>query len=200
MGLLVVTELVYETGLRDFLVNSSKDYSLLGGMISGVTVSVSLTVIVSLCTNNIKSAKDAEKIWDRTMSIDNPLSPWRRLYHDELVRIHVGEDEAVTTKHMVKIFRNARFLAIFGGLFSLCVFGIVIPSSVLTMDILSSSQYNTWVTVCQVWVMIAAAFAILVPPVEEVAKIVKDYRDSKQKKHKYIKKSQDKTNIGDYKF
>ena len=184
--------MAYEDGLRDFLTNTSADYSLLGGIISGGTISVVLTVTVSLCTHDIQTNHDSERVWDRTLSIDNPLNPWRRTYQEELEEIQVTEDTIINTTHMAKIFRKARLLAVIGGSISLVIFGVVIPSSVLSMEILSLEQFNSWFTACQIWVMIAAAFAILVPPLEEITQIVKYYLKHSRKKTVCT----DKTHIG----
>ena len=105
-GLLMVAEFALEDGLRNFLTNTSSDYSLLGGILSGGTVSVFFTVSVSLCTNQIKNEEEVERVWYRTLSIDNPLNPWRKNYAEELEAIDVAEDTKVNTTHMAKIFRN----------------------------------------------------------------------------------------------
>jgi hypothetical protein len=46
-------------------------------------------------------------VWDRTLSIDNPLNPWRRTYQEELEEIQVTEDKIINTTHMAKIFKKA---------------------------------------------------------------------------------------------
>ncbi|CAC5420315.1 DUR3 [Mytilus coruscus] len=174
-GVLIVAELVYEGGLGNFLTNTFSDYSLLGGLTSAVIISVSSTIIISLCTHNIKTKHDAERVWDKTLSIDNPLNPWRCIYGEELANINVSEDIKVNTTHMTKIFRSARILAVVGGLISFVIFGVVIPANVLSLEILTLDQFSSWTFACQIWVMIAAAFAIVVPPVEEIVQIVRFY-------------------------
>ncbi|VDI41963.1 Hypothetical predicted protein [Mytilus galloprovincialis] len=180
-GVLIVAELVYEGGLGNFLTNTSSDYSLLGGITSAVIMSVSCTIIISLCTHTIKTQKDAERVWDKTLSIDNPLNPWRNVYKEELANIDVSEDTKVNTTHMTKIFRSARILAIVGGLISFVIFGVVIPANVLSLEVLTYHQFSSWSFACQIWVMIAAAFAIVVPPIEEIVQIVRYYARNKSK-------------------
>ncbi|XP_052090895.1 uncharacterized protein LOC127727820 [Mytilus californianus] len=174
-GVLIVAELVYEGGLGNFLTNTSADYSILGGITSAVIMSVSCTIIISLCSHNIKTKQDADRIWDKTLSIDNPLNPWRYIYGEELANINVSENTKINTTHMTKIFRNARILAVVGGLISFVIFGVVIPANVLSLEILTFDQFSSWTFACQTWVMIAAAFAIVVPPVEEIVQIVRFY-------------------------
>lgn len=178
-GVLIVAELVYEGGLGNFLINTSSDYSLLGGITSAVTMSVSCTIIISLCTHDIKTNQDAERVWDKTLSIDNPLNPWRNVYKEEFASINVSEDTKVNTTHMTKIFRSARILAVVGGLISFVIFGVVIPANVLSLEILTYDQFSSWSFACQIWVMIAATFAIVVPPIEEIVQIVRYYSRNK---------------------
>ncbi|XP_071166222.1 uncharacterized protein [Mytilus edulis] len=178
-GVLTVAGLVYEGGLGNFLTNTSSDYSLLGGITSAVIMSVSSTIIISLCTHNIKTKHDAERIWDKTLSIDNPLNPWRNVYGEELANINVPEDIKVNTTHMTKIFRSTRLLAVVGGLISFVIFGVVIPANVLSLEVLTFDQFSSWTFACQIWVMIAATFAIVVPPVEEIVQIVRYYNRNK---------------------
>ncbi|XP_063435640.1 uncharacterized protein LOC134716559 [Mytilus trossulus] len=188
-GVLIVAELVYEGGLGNFLTNTSSDYSLLGGITSAVIVSVSSTIIISLCTHNIKTKQDTERVWDRTLSIDNPLNPWRNVYKEELANINVPEDIKVDTIHMTKIFRSTRILAVVGGLISFVIFGVVIPANVLSLEVLTFDQFSSWTFACQIWVMIAATFAIVVPPVEEILQIVRYYNRNK---------SNELLNMGEY--
>ncbi|XP_076100870.1 uncharacterized protein LOC143070480 [Mytilus galloprovincialis] len=178
-GVLTVAGLVYEGGLGNFLTNTSSDYSLLGVIVSAVIMSVNSTIIISLCTHNIKTKHDAERIWDKTLSIDNPLNPWRNVYGEELANINVPEDIKVNTTHMTKIFRSTRLLAVVGGLISFVIFGVVIPANVLSLEVLTFDQFSSWTFACQIWVMIAATFAIVVPPVEEIVQIVRYYNRNK---------------------
>lgn len=181
-GLFVVAEVAYEDGLQNFLVNTSKKYSLLGGIVSGLVVSLTLVIIISLFVNNIETKQDASYVWASTMAIDNPLSPWRKKYKKELQKIKVFDEVRITLKQFKNIFKRTWLLAIIGGLFSLFLFGFILPASVLSFGNLSFDQYAGWITFCQTWLIISAAFAIFVPPIEEIIQIIREYNRQSEKK------------------
>lgn len=175
-GLFLIAELAYEDGLQNFLVNTSQDYSLLGAIISGFVVSLILTVTTSMVTNKVITSQDVSKVWATTMAIDNPLSPWRAKYKEELRGIGVFDDVRVTLQHMNKMFKVTWRVAGIGGFVSLCLFGVILPACVLSLDVLSFGQYSAWITFCQVWLIIGAIFAIFVPPIEEISQVFRDYK------------------------
>ena len=67
--------IVTHDGLNNFLDNTSSDYSLVAGCASGIVVSIVVTVLVSFVSTNVKSKEDITREWDKTLAIDNPLSP-----------------------------------------------------------------------------------------------------------------------------
>lgn len=160
--------------------NTSADYSLLAGTVSGIGVSLVVTVVVSMATNKISNSDDSEREWEKTVSIDNPLNSWKRIYKEELSFVPMGT--RITSQHMSQIFRNARLVAYIGGGFSLLLFIAILPGIMLGFEVLSYSQFTGFVTFTQVWCMIAAAFAILAPPVEEIIQILREYRKNKKER------------------
>ena len=52
-------------GLGDFLLNTSEGYAVLAGSCTSFFVTLIVTVVVSLCTHNIKSEEDAAKEWQK---------------------------------------------------------------------------------------------------------------------------------------
>ena len=180
VGILTVAETQYEDGLSNFLVNTSMDYSLLGGIGSGLVVSIVITVTVSLYTHNIKSHEDAEYQWKRTLAIDNPLNPWRLNYKQELSNVPLST--TITSEHMGKIFKKAKTIAVVGGIGSMVLFLAVLPGVMLSFEVLTFDQFHGWITTCQVWCMAGAAFAILAPPLEEIYQIVRHYRHTRYEK------------------
>ncbi|XP_021367074.1 uncharacterized protein LOC110459236 [Mizuhopecten yessoensis] len=181
-GILVVGETAHEGGLRNFMVNTSTEYSLLGGIGSGVIISSVVTIVTSLCTNKIKCAEDAKKEWEKTLSIDNPLNPWRNLYKEELSKI--AHDTKITGSNMATIFRPAKLIAYVGGGISVLFFLVVFPAVMLSYDVLTFSQFSGWLTACQVWCMVGAAFAIIAPPAEEIIQVWRQHRKNNTEKGK----------------
>ena len=113
VGILIVAGTLYEDGLNNIQENTSKDISLLGGIVSGLVVSVVITITVSLNTHMIKSKDDADYQWKRTLAIDNPLNPWRLNYKQELLNVPLGTP--ITSEHIGRVFKRAKAIALFGG-------------------------------------------------------------------------------------
>ncbi|KAL4230108.1 hypothetical protein ACF0H5_010493 [Mactra antiquata] len=177
-GMLVVGS-TYEGGLSNFYVNTAKDYTLLTAMVSGFVVSGVVCVFVSLCTNKIKTDDDAEKEWAKTMSIDNPLNPYRLVYEEELKAVDAGK--IITSKIMNKIFRKARIYAAVGGTISLLIFLVVIPSIALSFEVLNFEQFSTWLKTFQIYCCICTLIVVVLPPFEEGLQIWRHYKKNKTK-------------------
>jgi hypothetical protein len=175
----VVSELVYEGGISNFFTNTVQDYSLLAGCVAGISLSSLGTILTSLLTNNIKSEEDVAKEWEKTISIDNPLNPWQRLYKEEFKQFPPGTKP--TAAIMAKIFRSARFVAIFGGLGFVSLFLVVIPAVVMSFDVLTRDQFSSYVTFCYVICFIGAVFVVVAPPAEEIYQIIRTWKSSGEK-------------------
>ncbi|KAJ8311971.1 hypothetical protein KUTeg_009344 [Tegillarca granosa] len=180
-GILIVAGTVYSDLKNNFLKNTSSDYSLLAGTVSGIVVSLVVTVVVSLATNKVKNSDESEREWEKTVSIDNPLNSWKRLYKEELSFVPTGT--RITSQHMAHIFRSARLVAYIGGGFSLLLFIVILPSIMLSFEVLSYDQFTGFLKFTQVWCMIAAAFAIVVPPIEEIIQILREIKKNKTEKN-----------------
>ena len=172
----------YEGGLSDFFINTAKDYSLLAGLGAGFVVSSFLCVSISLCTNKIKTEEDEAEEWSKTMSIDNPLNPYRAIYREELEAVDAGP--VITAETMAKIFRGAQKVSYIGGSLSIILFIVVIPAVALSYEVLTQEQFDAWLSVCQIWCLICTVFVVLFPPIEEGFQIWRQYRNNRDKKHK----------------
>lgn len=192
----------YEGGLSKFFTNTAQDYSLLTGLLSGFFVSSVVTVVVSLCDNETKSKLAfnkhfplgepghvddqimKEKLgfleieWLKTMSIDNPLSSYRRIYSKELKEINAGR--ILTIHHMETIFRKTRLFSITGVIVSFAVFLVVVPAVALSQDVLTEKQLGTWVSVCQHWCLVATVFVVIIPPMQEGIQIWRQYKRNRE--------------------
>lgn len=172
--MLLIVGSTFENGLSDFFVNTAQDYSILCAVISGVFVSAGISVVVSMCTHQIKSNEDKEMEWAKTINIDNPLNPFRLIYEEELKT--VGTDCVINAEIMDRLFRKDKLVALVCASASLVLFVIVVPSVALSYEVLSYKEYSTWLTLFQVWTFIGTALVVAVPPIEECLQIWKQYK------------------------
>ena len=167
----------YEGGLDDFFNNTSKDFSLLAGLGTGVVVSFTLSVVISLCTHNIKTHEDIENEWAKTMNIDNPLHPVRALYRKELDAINAGQ--TVTSDMMARIFRTPQRVAYVGGAICITIFLIVIPAIALSFEILTQDEFSAWLSTFQIYCIVCTVFVVLCPPIQEALQIWNRFKKNK---------------------
>lgn len=167
----------YEGGLDDFYVNTAQPHSLLVATIGGFVVSCVVCVAVSLFTHKIKSDEDARREWAKTISIDNPLNPFRLVYEDELKA--VGAGAVVTAETMGKVFRRARMYATVGGISSIIIFLVVIPAIAWSFEVLDLDQFSTWLKIVQIYCFVCTVVVVVVPPFEEGMQIWKKYQRNK---------------------
>ena len=175
---MMVVGSTYEGGLSDFFINTAKDYSLLAGLGSGFVVSSMLCVVISLCTHKIKTEEDETNEWLKTMSIDNPINPYRTIYQEELKAVAAGP--IITAETMARIFQGAQKVTYIGGSISIILFLIVIPAVALSYEDLTLEQFNVLVSICQIWCMICTVFVVLFPPIEEGVQIWRKYKENNE--------------------
>ena len=187
----------YEGRLSKFYENTAQDWSILTGLLAGVTVSTLVTIVVSIVTRRKVSTKqflpngsiqtetvsfpntdDVDILeWQKTMSIDNPLNPYRVLYTKEIEKSNIGS--VLTSKHMEAIFTTARRISwLSAGIGALVFLGIV-PITALTQDILSLRELDIWISACQYWCLLGTFFVVLVPPIQEGFQIYRQFRKNK---------------------
>ncbi|KAK3610645.1 hypothetical protein CHS0354_028025 [Potamilus streckersoni] len=191
----LVTGSTYDGGLGDFFTNTAREYSILVGLCAGITVSGVVCLIVSLCTHKIKCKKDADKEWEKTMSIDNSLNPYRALYQQEIEEID-PDTVHITTKTMTRIFRRAKMYAIVAIIIFIIIFLVIFPAVALSFEILSYEQFKAWLSVFQIWNMVATVLVVILPPIEEGIQIVRQVKQKKKmgKKSKRIVTSRSELN------
>lgn len=199
---LVVYGSTLEGGLSNFYINTSNEYSILTGLGTGFVFSFLVTIVVSLVTSRINCRRpvsekakkysykdpdqnelqfpDLEYEWQKTMTIDNPLNPYRTLYEYQLQKIGVTGTH-VTTNNMAKIFRKAKILSTVGALISFCVFIVLIPALALSQEVLTEGQMTAWISGVQMWCLIATVLVIVIPPVQEGWQIWRQLKTNKTK-------------------
>ena len=153
----------------------------MGGCISAIVVSVLVTVIVSLVTTKVKSEDDVTQEWEKTITIDNPLNPWKKLYAEELAKF--PPTARIDVHLMSKVFKHARYIAYIGGVTCIILFIIAFPAIVLSFEVLTYDQFKSWLQFCFIICMVATVFVVVAPPVEEIVQICRTYREKRKHKH-----------------
>lgn len=116
--------------------------------------------------------------WMKTISISNPLNPWKRIYKDELKDF--GPDIEITYKQMSAIFLPAKRTAYIGGTRGFCLFMFVLPGTLLSFDTLSCDNFLGWLRFNHIWCLLGGIFAIFKPPIEECLQIYRQYKLNKE--------------------
>lgn len=207
IGMLVCGS-TYEGGLSNFYKNTSQDHSILAGLAAGILVSTTISIAVSWKTltpgkkhseksnievnqvqahavnsDAIKENDDTDESdleWEKTMTIDNPLNPYQDLYKDQLSRKGITRD-ILTSKHLSKLFTRAKILSGICAAVSFTIFIVVIPSFALSQTVLSQTQMEVWISVCQHWCLIGTVLVVVIPPVQEGLQIWRQYSANKQR-------------------
>ena len=182
VGLLVVAELAYDEGLRDFFTTTSSDYSLLAACIAGITVSTIVTVTVSLATHNIQSNVDEQREWTKMILIDNPINSWKNLFTEELGEF--PEERNVTVGQMELIFQKARKMAYICAAVCALIQIVLVPGVMLSFEEWTVDQLYNWMLFLFVALVIGTLYAVFAPPIEEIIKIIR-YRQNEKKKSPY---------------
>ena len=122
---------------------------------------------------------DITREWEKTLAIDNPLNPWKRLYIKELAKI--SPVSRVDIHVMSKVFKPARCIALIGGAAFIILFIVVIPGIALSFDNLSFEAFTGWLRFSFAICVLGMMFVVIAPPVEETFKIYRAYRMRKRK-------------------
>jgi len=167
-----------------FVKNTGKEYPMLAGNITAISVGAIMSTIVSLCTRKAMTKEEVEQEWEKTREIDNPLSPWVQKYKGEL---NLEEGKEGDTFHdrppldlVIKKFRTAKITAYVAGVAFTILFVGIWPGSMLTVNVLDSKGFLAWTTLSRGWAYIAAAFIIVVPLVQEFMAILRQHRKNKK--------------------
>ena len=69
---------------------------------------------------------------------------------------------------VIQKFRSAKMTAYISGLFFTLLFIFIWPGSMLSVEVLDLSGFSTWTIISRAWAILAAAFIIFVPLMQEV--------------------------------
>merc|ERR1719400_2161286 len=153
----------------------------MAGNITAICFGAMAAVIVSLCTRGRMTSAEIEAEWEKTRDIDNPLNPWVQVYKGELKLgegAHFHDRPALDI--VIRKFRAAKLTAYVAGLFFTVLFVCIWPGSMLSVDVMNSYGFAVWTTLSRGWAFVAATFIIIVPLVQEVYAIWRQYRLNQQ--------------------
>ena len=111
------------------------------------------------------------KEWDKMRDIDNPLHPWAQLYVEDIPDLKQGERPS--PELLNKVFTKARILALIGGFSVLALFVGIIPGTMISLNVLNLSEFETWTHVLQIFCFLMAGIVVVVAPIEEFLQIYK---------------------------
>ncbi|KAH3842010.1 hypothetical protein DPMN_115498 [Dreissena polymorpha] len=174
VGALLGAASTYPGGLQPFLKNTSENVSVMAGAGTSIGVSFVVCFVVSLLTHKIRTDSDVENEWRKLRDIDNPLHPWSELYTEDIPDLAVGERPSV--KRLEQAFGRARIAAYVGGLATVVLCAGVVPGVMISLHVLTETQFTVWTHVLQWFCFSMAAVVVVVAPVEEVIQVVRRVR------------------------
>ncbi|XP_064611598.1 uncharacterized protein LOC135475601 [Liolophura sinensis] len=196
----LVVASTFEGGLSDFLENTGREESMLGGNIVAIVSGGLLSFLVSMVTNrNFDSSRGAE-VWESTRDIDNPLSPWTENYARDLRLTSLQQlDNRPALEEVEKTFRGAKLLAYIGAMSISLVLVIIWPAAMTAVGTMNLEQFNHWVQLAKVLAFIAMIFIIIVPIVNEIIDTRQIMAENKVAPKEFMSrgKSEEKDAVGD---
>lgn len=160
-----------------FVKNTGEEYPMLAGNIGAIMVGALFSIVVSFATRPRMTPEEVEAEWEKTRDIDNPLNPWVQVYKGELKLeegAHFHDRPALDI--VIRKFRAAKLTAYVAGLFFTVLFVCVWPGSMLSVDVMDGFGFAVWTTLSRGWAFVAAAFIIIIPLVQEIYAIHRQYR------------------------
>ena len=160
-----------------FVKNTGEEYPMLAGNIGAIMVGALFSIVVSFATRPCMTPEEVEAEWEKTRDIDNPLNPWVQVYKGELKLeegAHFHDRPALDI--VIRKFRAAKLTAYVAGLFFTVLFVCVWPGSMLSVDVMDGFGFAVWTTLSRGWAFVAAAFIIIIPLVQEIYAIHRQYR------------------------
>ena len=160
-----------------FIKNTGEEYPMMAGNIGAILVGALFSIVISFTTRPHMTTEQVEAEWEKTRDIDNPLNPWVQVYKGELKLeegAHFHDRPALDI--VIRKFRAAKLTAYVAGLFFTVLFVCVWPGSMLSVDVMDGFGFAVWTTLSRGWAFVAAAFIIIIPLVQEIYAIHRQYR------------------------
>ena len=172
----------YDTGLVDFVKNTSEPIVILSGGVSCFLASSIITVIISLCTHNIKTSEDAKYEFEKLRNIDNPLTPWTEIYQEDFPEL--TKNDQPSKEQLDQYFRKAKLISYIGGSIVVLLLVIIAPVTMSLLHVMSFEEFSTWTLTVHIFGLIMAFLVVFPTPIEETYLIYQRMR--KNKKQQYI--------------
>merc|ERR1719414_2135480 len=152
---------------------------MMAGNITAIVFGALAAIIVSLITRGSMTAEEIEAEWEKTRDIDNPLNPWVQVYKGEL-KLEEGAHfhDRPPLDIVIRKFRAAKLTAYIAGLLFTILFVCIWPGSMLSIDVMDIYGFLVWTTLSRGWAFIAATFIILVPLIQEIHAIWRQYNNN----------------------
>ena len=156
-----------------FLKNTGKELPMLVGNLVSIGVGALLTILVTLITRREMTPEIEEAEWEKTRNIDNPLSPWVTKYKAELnFEDYENPHDRPPLEIVLYKFRAAKFTAYIAAIIFTLLFVLILPGSMLLVDVLDLTGFQVWTTVNRGWAFLATGFILVVPLYQEVKTIM----------------------------
>jgi Na+/proline symporter len=173
----------FEGGLsaEHFVKNTGEELPMLTGNIVAIGVGAVACILVTYCTRWRMTPEEMEAEWEKTRDIDNPLSPWVKVYKGEL-KLDDAEcfHDRPPLELVVRKFRAAKITSFAAAIAFSLLFICIWPGSMLSVDVLDKHGFGVWTTLSRGWAFVAATFIVLVPLFQEVRAILKQFKKNKE--------------------
>ncbi|KAL5014496.1 hypothetical protein ScPMuIL_008766 [Solemya velum] len=171
----------YEGGLYDFFKNTGREVSMLCGNLVSIISGGVITFVVSVVLSKYRSFDSSPEIWENTRDIDSPLNPWTELYAKELDLMGAHQlDNRPSLYEVSRAFRNAKLVAQIGAVVLSVVLVILWPALMIPIGVFSFSDFSSWVTLSEVWAIVATIFIIITPVLNEIWDIYHAFKHRKR--------------------
>nr|WGU51206.1 DUR3-like urea transporter subtype A1 [Theodoxus fluviatilis] len=182
----------YKDGLNNFLINTVQDHAILAGTCTSFGASLFISVIGSLLSHRI-SGPEAEKLeWLKMYDIDNPLHPWELNFREDLKGFQY--EGRPSFQQMSQAFRSAKLTAYVAGPISIAFFALIIPAIMSAFPVMGHTEFSFWLSFTQVWAVVMAIIVIIAPPAEEIARVVSQFRKSRDPGLQVVKNAHSECN------
>ncbi|XP_035669047.1 urea-proton symporter DUR3-like [Branchiostoma floridae] len=160
----------------NFIKNTGDQLSMIVGnlvsILSGGAVCATVSLVGSFRVPNM----ELEEEWEKTRSLDNPLKPWGPTYQSAYKMESANKlNDRPTFAEVRRYCRKPRITALAAGTGISLVLVILWPAGMLAVGVMNGGQFQHWVNVSQSWAYIAAAFLILVPLIQEIVSVRRQY-------------------------
>ncbi|XP_035681863.1 urea-proton symporter DUR3-like [Branchiostoma floridae] len=168
-------------GGGNFIKNSGDQVSMIVGNLVSILSGGAICAVVSIVQSYDKTEDELMREWEKTRSVDNPLKPWGPTYQSAYKMTSANKlNDRPSFEEIRRFCRRPRMTALIAGIGLSLVLVIIWPAGMLGVGVMNGSEFQHWVNVSQTWAFLAAAFVIVVPLVQEVVSIYKNYRANKE--------------------